>query len=70
MLQLVIAHGREPAFDIPAMLERDWEYALRWSLRRHVVAAPWANSIPVHFVFYGDLARPDSLGEWREKLAG
>ena len=60
MLKLVVTHGRDQTFQVPATEARDWEDALRRGLER--VEAAYHADIPVSFAFYGDLWRPDTPG--------
>lgn len=56
-MQIVVTHGRAQQFRIPRTLARDWEDALRRGLER--ARYDRFDSVPVEFVFYGDIWRPD-----------
>jgi len=58
MVRLVVVHGRDQHYEIPATLRREWEEALRFGLER--AKAPYAQAVDVSFSFYGDLWRPDA----------
>ena len=57
-MRVVLIHGRAAAMDIPAMMARDWEAALRFGLRRAGSKVP-AGDVDVRFAFYGSVWRPD-----------
>lgn len=61
MLHLIATHGRSQEFAIPDTSEREWQEALRYGLRR--VEAPYADSIPITFTYWGGLWRPDEPEE-------
>lgn len=58
---IVITHGRDQAFAIPATMERAWADALRFGLDRAGMAD--SGSVDIGFAFYGDIWRPDGRDE-------
>ncbi len=65
MLSLVVTHGRDQPFQVPATEAREWEDALRFGLQR--IEAPYYADIAFSFAFYGDVWRPDSGGDAGER---
>ena len=61
-MRIVVTHGRDQTFQIPATMARAWEDALRDGLQ--AVQYPHAADVAVDFAFYGDIWRPD-----RQELA-
>jgi len=57
-MRVVLIHGRAAAMDIPAIMARDWEAALRFGLQRAGSKVP-AGNVDVRFAFYGSVWRPD-----------
>jgi hypothetical protein len=58
MPTLILTHGRDQQFQVELTLKRVWEEALRSGLKR--VGAPYWESIPIRFAYYG--------GKWRDEL--
>jgi hypothetical protein len=57
-MRVVLIHGRAASMDVPEIMARDWEAALRFGLRRAGSAIP-AGDVDVRFAFYGSVWRPD-----------
>ncbi len=57
-MRVVLIHGRAAAMDVPEIMAREWEAALRFGLRRAGSNVP-AAKIDVRFAFYGSVWRPD-----------
>jgi hypothetical protein len=57
MPTLLVTHGRDQRWQIELTLRRAWEDALRSGLKR--VGAPYWETIPVRFAYYGGLWRDD-----------
>ena len=57
-MRVVLIHGRAAAMDIPEIMARDWEAALRFGLQRGGSKVP-AGEVDVRFAFYGSVWRPD-----------
>lgn len=57
-MRVVLIHGRDAAMEIPAIMARDWEAALRFGLERAGSTIPAAD-IDVRLAFYGSVWRPD-----------
>ena len=57
-MRVVLIHGRAAAMDIPEIMARDWEAALRFGLERAGSrVAP--GDVEVRLAFYGSVWRPD-----------
>jgi hypothetical protein len=67
-MRLVIAHGRDQAYQIPSTLGREWSDALGFGLER--VEYPGADTVPIAFAFYGDIWRADDPGHARRQDRG
>lgn len=57
-MRVVLIHGRAAGMEIPEIMARDWEAALRFGLRRAGSTIP-PGDIDVRFAFYGSVWRPD-----------
>ncbi len=57
-MRVVLIHGRAAAMDIPEIMARDWEAALRFGLERAGSKVP-PGTVDVRFAFYGSVWRPD-----------
>ncbi len=57
-MRVVLIHGRAAAMDIPAIMARDWEAALRFGLERAGSKVP-PGKVDVRLAFYGSIWRPD-----------
>jgi hypothetical protein len=57
-MRVVLVHGRAAQWEIPELMQRDWESALRYGLERVGSTIP-RKDIDVRYAFYGDLWRPD-----------
>jgi len=67
-LKLVLIHGRDQAYQIPDTLKGRWTNALRWGLQR--IDYAHADTVPIEFVFYGDIWRADDPGQARRHYDG
>jgi pimeloyl-ACP methyl ester carboxylesterase len=57
-MRVVIVHGRAAQMEIPEVMRRDWEDALRFGLSR-VASTVAPGDVAVRFAFYGDIWRAD-----------
>lgn len=57
-ITVVLAHGRDAAFDIPATTSQLWADALRDGLDR--VGSDYARSVRIEYAYFGGLWRPDA----------
>lgn len=72
MPTLLVTHGRDQRWQIELSLAREWEEALRSGLKR--AGAPYWESVPVRFAYYGgawrdDLERSDDISPIQAEVA-